>query len=156
MRRRWNWRKEDYNSTLGRDIMLEAYPGSLNWPERILRLWSLSRMPPNLIYWGSSALLNLSLVVLSKHFSIWGISPEKRDCPSKPNDHDLTAHAGIGIIMNKIPSKNFLAWAVTKIDPWKWPIQIKCINITLIRSIRDVHWGAAISSYDWVSGEVCR
>ena len=70
---------------------VDAYPRNFNWPERMLRLGSLSRMLPNLIYWGSSAFLNLSLVVLSKHFTICGISPEKRDCPSKPSDHDLIA-----------------------------------------------------------------
>ena len=73
-------------------VGLESYPRSFNWPERILSLGSLSRMLPNLIYWASSAFLNLSLVVLSKHFTMWGISPEKRDCPSKPSDHDLKAH----------------------------------------------------------------
>ena len=73
-------------------VGLESYPRSFNWPERILSLGSLSRMLPNLIYWASSAFLNLSLVVLSKHFTMWGISPEKRDCPSKSSDHDLKAH----------------------------------------------------------------
>ena len=76
---------------LDRGIMLDAYPRSFNCPERMLSLGSLSRIPPNLIYWGSSAFLNLSLVVLSKHFTMLGISPEKRVCPSKPSDHDLTA-----------------------------------------------------------------
>ena len=77
-------RKNKYSDS----IMLEAYPRSFNWPERMLRLGSLSRMVPNLIYCGSSAFLNLSLVVLSKHLTMWGISPEKRDCPSNPNNHD--------------------------------------------------------------------
>ena len=75
---------------LGRDIISDAYPRSFNWPKRMLNMGSLSRMPPNLIYWGLSAFLNLSLVVSSKHLAMRVISHEKLDCPSKPSEHHLT------------------------------------------------------------------
>ena len=42
-------------------------------------------------YRGSSAFLNLSFVILSKRLTMWGISSEKRVCPSKPSDHALKA-----------------------------------------------------------------
>ena len=44
-----------------------TYPAIFSWPKRIPHVGSLSLVPPNLMYCGSSALRNRGLVVLSKH-----------------------------------------------------------------------------------------
>ena len=44
----------------------DPYPSSFSWPCRMLIDESVSRVDPNLMYWGSPAFENLSFVVLSK------------------------------------------------------------------------------------------
>jgi len=58
---------------------LQSYPASLSCPKRMPQLESLSRVDPNLMYWGSWSFLNLGLVVVSKHSIMWSISLRNLD-----------------------------------------------------------------------------
>ena len=57
--------------------MENTHPVNFNWPKRMLKLLSLSLVDPNLMYWGSSAFLNRSLVVMSKQWMICSKSSTK-------------------------------------------------------------------------------
>jgi hypothetical protein len=70
-------------TTMRRFIGEITHPTSINWPERMLWYLSLSRVDPNLIYCRSSAFLNRSFVVLSKHRTICSTSPAKGESARK-------------------------------------------------------------------------
>jgi len=67
------------HSTEGSKKLATSDPRSLSWPNRMLQLGSLSLVPPNLIYGGSSEFRNLSFVALSKQPTICSMSVKKEE-----------------------------------------------------------------------------
>jgi len=56
-----------------------------------------------------------------------------------------------------IPVKKWLARLVTKTDPCKWPVRNKQIfKFQGVSEMHALHWGAAISSKDWVVANIFR
>ena len=97
-----------------------AHPVIFNWPKRMLQSSSLSRVEPNLTNWGSSALLKRSLVVLSKHATIWSRLRKKSDSARNPTMLKEWAWKWLWS-MNPVPSRNSRHRMLTKTEPWKWP-----------------------------------
>ena len=97
----------------------------------MLQSSSLSWVEPNFTNWGSSAFLNRSLVVLSKHLTIWPRSSRKSD--SARNPIMVKVWAGWWLQgMNLVPSRNSRHRMLTKTEPWRWPEKDINFNIFTI------------------------
>ena len=117
-----------------RELKMGAYPATFSWPNRILCLSSLSRVEPNLIYWGSSAFLNLGFVVLSKQRIRWSISSENGESSRKPEWCELSLHLKE---MIERPGRTFEKYLCMNADEHR---SVEVAYNWHIRSVGSAHW----------------